>query len=146
MHMARRSAVNEETHLAPAARVPGTEVPADTEGVVDAALSQWREVFAALVPIIGQRGVAALFKRSLHLRQAEHPFLSLPAHPPDDFVALRAALLQQTAGVAKAANGALLRTFVDLLGRLIGTALTERLIGFAQIPASAIPTVAGPAP
>lgn len=106
---------------------------ADTARIADTAISTWRDIDAALSPIIGQRGVAALYKRSLDLTRADYPWLAAvhdAALQPGEFAALRTALLQRTSTDAAAANGALLRTFGNLLSNLIGGSLTERLLGF----------------
>jgi hypothetical protein len=99
--------------------------------IADGAVSIWRDIDAALSPIIGQRGVAALFKRSLHLTRADFPALATMHDgemQPGDFGALRSALSQQTSADAATANGALLQAFCDLLTSLIGGSLAERLL------------------
>lgn len=103
----------------------------DVGRIAQAAASTWRDIDAALSPIISQRGVAALFKRSLHLTRARHP--ALAAVNEDEIVAgsygaLLPALSQQTSESAAAANDALLQTFCDLLSNLIGTSLSEQLL------------------
>jgi hypothetical protein len=103
---------------------------ADAERIADIAISVWRDVAAALSPIIGQRGVAELYKRSIYLTRADYAWLAAvheSALAPAEFASLQTALLQQTSQDAAAANGALLQTFYDLLIKLIGTSLTERL-------------------
>ncbi len=98
----------------------------------DTAVATWRDVDAALCPIIGQGGVAALFKRSLYLTRVDYPWLLAVydgAVPPDEFTALYTALSQQPSATAAAANGALEQTFYDQLANLIGGSLTERLLG-----------------
>ena len=99
--------------------------------IADAAVATWRSIDAVLSPIIGQGGVAALYKRSLYLSRGDHPWLAVAAEDalqPDDFATLHRALAKQTSGNAAAANGALLTTFSDLLTSLIGASLTERLL------------------
>ncbi|WP_153117086.1 hypothetical protein [Rhodocyclus tenuis] len=91
----------------------------------------WRELEAALAPIVGARGVAALYQRSLSLNRAAYSFLpTLAAGDLDaaNFAALRTALALQSSAVAAAANGALLRTFSAVLGKLIGESLTAQLL------------------
>ena len=104
---------------------------ADSGSVADAACSVCQGIAAVLSPIVGQQGVAALYRRSLHLTRAQHPTLSAlnELNDPADFVALREALSRQTSTNAAAASGALLITFHDLLSSLIGPSLTERLLG-----------------
>lgn len=101
------------------------------ERIADTAVATWRGIEAVLAPIIGHRGVAALYKRSLHAIRGEYPWLA-DVHEnefrPGEFSALQTALSQQPSSSAAAANGALLQTFHDLLTKLIGGALTERLL------------------
>jgi hypothetical protein len=99
--------------------------------IADTAIAKWRGIDAALSPIIGQRGVSALYMRSLYLTRSDYPWLAAVAEgalQPGDFTALQSALAQQTSAHAAAANGALLQIFVNLLSNLIGSALTERLL------------------
>jgi hypothetical protein len=99
--------------------------------IADKTVSMWHDIDAVLSPIIGQRGVAALYKRSLYLVRADYPWLAVVhegALKPDEFAALQTALLQQTSSNAATASGALLQTFFDLLTNLIGKSLTERLL------------------
>lgn len=104
---------------------------ADAEHIANAARSIWRDVDAALSPILGQRGVAALYKRSLDLTRARHPCLVAvydSGSERDEFVALHAALAEQESSDAAGANDALLQTFCNLLTTLIGVSLAERLL------------------
>ncbi|MGE8186019.1 hypothetical protein [Pseudomonas sp. NPDC086278] len=49
---------------------------ADIATIAQAIASIWQGMDAALTPIIGQQGVAALYRRSLHLCAANHPSLA----------------------------------------------------------------------
>ncbi len=91
----------------------------------------WRDINVVLVPIIGQRGVAALYNRSLHLTAKAFPWLTVV--PADneasiDLDALHALLNLHGVATATASGEALLRSFRDLLATLIGVSLTERLL------------------
>ncbi len=100
----------------------------------------WDAVHAALAPVIGQGGVAALYKRALHLARNDYPWLAAAydaAAAPGDFSSLRAALCGQDAATAAAAHDTLMRTLNDLLVSLIGPSLTERLLKPASQPHSA---------
>ena len=104
---------------------------ADAGRIADASASTWRDIDAALSPIISPRGVAALYKRSLHLTHGDHSCLTAVYEgtlEPGDFAALQIALSQQTSQNAAAAHGALLQAFCDLLIHLIGASLTEQLL------------------
>lgn len=117
--------------VAPTATGP-TGQPVDAVSVADAARERWRVLFDSLTQIIGKQGVAALYKRSLQLSRIEHPALAEPyercSPPSTDLASLHAALSQLDPGAAAAAQAALGRQFADLLARLIGTALSERLL------------------
>lgn len=91
----------------------------------------WEAVYAALSPVLGPGGVVALYKRTLHLARADHPWLAAPYEstvPPGDFSALRAALAEQSSAVAGAAHDSMLQTLHQLLDTLIGPSLTARLL------------------
>lgn len=103
----------------------------DAGQVADAQAAVWRDINLALHPIIGRRGVAALYDRSLALASARHPWLATgqPVAPDAiDASALHAALAMRPPAEAAAGGGALLQVFRDLLSSLIGAALTDRLL------------------
>ena len=110
---------------------PAAADGADAGQIADLAIATWRAIDAALSPVIGPRGSAALYKRSLHLARADHPWLA-PAYEgfahPGDFGTLRAVLAQRDAIGAAAAHDAILKIFHDLLADLIGRSLTQRLL------------------
>jgi hypothetical protein len=104
---------------------------ADAADVAETIVWLWREIDAALRPILGQRGVAALYKRSLHLCSAHRPWLAglqqgLPTAM--DLDALQSAFARQDSAIAAAAGDDLLQTFQDLLTSLVGPSLAERLL------------------
>jgi hypothetical protein len=91
----------------------------------------WRAIEATLTPIIGSKGVVALYQRSLHLVAKTHPWLAGahdPAQAAIDLAALQSVVAQQSAADAALGSNALLQTFQQLLGSLIGAALTDRLL------------------
>ena len=99
--------------------------------IADAIAALWQEIDAALHPVIGHRGVAALYNRSLHLAAAGHPWLAIghqgtPAAV--DLSTLKAALEQQAAAEAAAGGLARFESFHDLLASLVGASLTDRLL------------------
>lgn len=94
-------------------------------------VSIWRDLDAALAPIIGHRGVAALFYRTLHLIRHDYPWLTashVSMTEPMDFAALQSTLSQQISTHVVAANDALLQKFLEQLASLIGESLVERLL------------------
>ena len=98
--------------------------------IADAALLTWNAVHAALSPVVGARGVQALYRRSLYLTRNDHSCFvdGLEAGEPGDFTNLRAALARQTSAVAAAGHAALLHNFLGLLSSLIGESLSARLL------------------
>ena len=95
-------------------------------------MSLCAEIGAALTPIIGPRGVAALYKRSLFLTSREHPaLLDLQENLPTtemDLAPLVAALTPLGDADAHLVGGALLMSFHELISSLVGSSLTERLL------------------
>ena len=103
----------------------------DASSVALSALDTWTRIDAALSPIVGRPGVAGLFKRSLSLTRADHALLTTVYEgslAPGDYAPLQRALAENSVADATAANVALLQTFNDLLAKLIGPSLTERLL------------------
>lgn len=103
----------------------------DAGSIASLIVSIWRDIDATLAPIIGHRGVAALFQRTLHLVRHDYPWLTTPHEGTADsmdFMALQSTLSQRTSANVVAANGALLQKFLEQLASLIGESLTERLL------------------
>jgi hypothetical protein len=100
-------------------------------GVAEAVVSAFERIDQALSPIIGKRGVAALYKRTTHLTSRTHSWLPVPIEGVPttmDLAALQACLAGQGAADAVAAGSLLLKTFHELLTSLIGPLLTARLL------------------
>ena len=99
----------------------------------------WDHVAAQLAPVIGQRGVDALLGRALHLTSKTFPWPFMAegrgrvAEPLATFLAR---LEAREASATAEASRALLMTFTDLLGNLIGAPLSERLLApvWASLP------------
>jgi hypothetical protein len=120
---------------APLAHRVGTD--ADAAQIADAIVAAWQEVDEALTPIIGQRGVAALYRRSLLLTGSVHPWLSNTlegAQTGMDLGALKSVLVQQSSAAVADAGNHLLQTFYDLLATLIGASLAARLLRSVWAP------------
>ncbi len=107
--------------------------------VAASVVSLWRDLEGQLTPIVGPRGVAALYARSLYLTGREFPWIG---HPQDgvpeslDLNALHSALAAQSSGLATEGGTALLETFQSLLVSMVGVALTERLLHDVLLPSS----------
>jgi hypothetical protein len=94
-------------------------------------VARWRQIDIALTPIIGRRGIVAIYKKALNLTHVDFPWLAAVSEDDtsfDNFVHLLAALEQQTSATIVAANLALHRAFNSLLVSLIGESLSERLL------------------
>ena len=105
---------------------------ADAARIADTAVGLWHEIDEALHPIIGRRGVAALYHRSLNLTVAAYPWLasSRPGAQAAgiDPTTLKAALAAQPAAQSLAGGAALFQSFHALLASLVGASLTDRLL------------------
>jgi len=103
----------------------------DTAQIADTLVAIYAQIEAALVPIVGSRGVAALCKRSVYVAGQTHPWLldsRQDLQAAMDLTALRSAIAAQDNAEAAAGAAFLLQTFCDVLGRLIGASLMERLL------------------
>lgn len=107
---------------------------ASASQVAEIVVSAWQDINAALAPVIGQRGVAALYKRSIHLTIAGHPWMEACNDSAPDAMALsvlRTVLARQAGCEAAAGGAALLAALRELVGTLIGPKLTEQLLASA---------------
>ena len=108
------------------------EKGADASRIAEASVAIWKEIDVALRSVIGQRGVAALYKRSLYLASAFYPWLAgLHGSVPStaiDLAPFAAAIAKQTGADAFAGSVAMLEAFHALLTTLVGPSLTERLL------------------
>ena len=99
--------------------------------VGDMLVSVWRDIDAALSPVLGKRGVAALYTRSIHVAGRTHPWLAR-LHPGSqslmDLNELLESSAQQSNADVTAAAEALMHAFSELLTSVIGLSLTERLL------------------
>ncbi len=95
--------------------------------IAEAIVLRWQKIEFGLCPIIGRRGVAALYKRSLHLTSQTYPWLASTDNGIN-FAAFKVALEQQNSADAIAAGDALLETFYELFSTLVGSSLSERLL------------------
>ena len=104
---------------------------ADIATTAQAIASILQNMDTALTPIIGQQGVAALYRRSLHLCAANHPRLAGTYDSVQaslDLTALKSVLVEQSEADALFFGEVLLTTFYELLTTLIGPSLTARLL------------------
>ena len=103
-----------------------------TGAVIEVSLGLWHEVADTLAPMIGSGGVEAIFKRAQQLTARSCPWM-VPAGEPEacaDLLArCQAHLMGRDPEEAIEANISLLVAFTDLLETMIGTSLTDRLLG-----------------
>ena len=88
-------------------------------------------LLAELNPLIGDRGVRALYGRSVQLSKASFPWLASVDAPETGLppaADLHARLAGRGADDVHAASAALLLTLTDLLAALIGEPLTHRIL------------------
>ncbi len=143
-------------------------MPPDIEPIAAASAAQaaaalvatWRDISVALLPLLGQQAIHALYRRSLHLTARTYPWLQAATDvPPDaqradapsptapaDLLALTPALESQTTADACAAANALLHTFHELLIGLVGRGVSDQLLA-SLVRTAAPPTeLASPPP
>jgi hypothetical protein len=120
------------------------EVNSDPVAIAGELVRIVQEMAAVLTPILGPRGVAALYQRALHVARGRHAWLAASTEvvqPTLDLAALEAAFVPQESPEAAAAATALLHAFHDLLASLIGDALCARLLDPVWAPSPRRPTV-----
>jgi len=91
----------------------------------------WRLVEAQLVPVIGAHGLDVLFRHALHQTISAYPWLAAVEDrggSAGPLPSLMACLAAQPAAAAAEAAQALLFNFTEMLSRLVGEALTKRLL------------------
>ncbi len=111
----------------------------DASAIAEATLNTWRQVADRLAPVIGARGVDALFSRSLHVTSKTFPWLAMAENNGNSaalLTSLKVRLAGQETAAAAEASVALLVNFTELLATLIGASLTERLLASVWLPPS----------
>jgi hypothetical protein len=125
------------------------EEGADASQIAAAIHALWTDIETALHPIVGRRGVTALFKRTLHLTAARHAWLAPLKSGPDDPVDmahLTTFFAAQPPSQAADAGNALFEIFRELLVTLIGAPLSERLLQAAWSNSSSAAPAQDPTP
>jgi hypothetical protein len=103
----------------------------DAKDIANAIALVWDGIDLALRPIIGKRGVDALFRRCVEVTALSYPWiaaLSADVQSSMDLQTLRDVLLRQELAHFAAASDAMLAQFHAMLAELIGLSLTERLL------------------
>jgi len=125
------STLSEESRQIVASLAHRAGPDADTARIAEAIVAILQDISAALTPIIGQQGVIALYRRSLHLCASTHPRLACTydnLHTPMDLIELKTVLVEQDETDAQFFGEMLLTTLYELLTTLIGPSLTARLL------------------
>jgi hypothetical protein len=103
----------------------------DANAIAAAIVAIWPQLVVQLAPVIGVRGIDALFSRTLHLTRKSFPWVAVAGDVERGISALDAIsgrLQRQDASTAAAASCELLVAFTVLLADLIGESLTDRLL------------------
>lgn len=130
----------------------------DSSAIAEAALATWGRVSGRLEPVIGVRGVDALFDRALHLTCKTYPWLVTAGDDTDEKISvaadvtsgvtrrasLKLRLADREPELAEEAGYVLLVTFTVLLANLIGESLTKRLLAPIWFPPHANPEEMSP--
>lgn len=107
------------------------ECDASTCEIAAVAADKWKQLDAGLKPIIGCRGLDAIYTHGAQLTAEDFPWLHVvDAHmrPFAGFEWLEAQLAKQEPEIAVAANATFYNNVCDLLASLVGAPLTERLL------------------
>lgn len=100
-------------------------------------MDTWQQMAGRLEPVIGARGVEALFGRALHVSSKTFPWLTVSGakgNSAESLANVKACFEGRETSAATDAGNALLVTFAELLAGLIGESLTERLLGVVWVP------------
>ena len=109
----------------------------DASAIAEATLNTWHQVATRLAPVVGVRGVDAIFSRSLHVTSKAFPGLAMAGNDGNSaalLAGLKARLAGQETAAAAEASHALLVNFTELLATLIGESLTDRLLAPVWMP------------
>jgi hypothetical protein len=103
----------------------------EAAAVSEATAKTWHLVEAQLAPVIGAHGLDVLFRHALHQTTMSYPWLVAVVDrggSASPLPSLMACLAAQPRAAATEAVQALLFTLTELLARLVGESLTERLL------------------
>ncbi len=120
-----------ETHRSLAALLIRADAELNAERISDAFVSVCQQIDTLLCPVFGQRGAAALYKRSLHLAGKTHEWLADSNQsfaPPVEFAVLKALIAEQRHEAAYAGASAFLQALYELLAGMVGAPLTDQLL------------------
>lgn len=109
----------------------------DASAIAEAVFGTWCLVADRLAPVIGAKGVDILFRRALHLTSKTFPWLGIVegyGNSTTLVASLKGRFQSHGTAVAMEAGAALLGTFTELLTNLLGSPLTERLLGPVWLP------------
>lgn len=108
----------------------GTE-GAGAARIASVAAEKMHAIHLALAPVIGDKGVLALYRRSLFLISRDVPCAASfyrEAHESNHYATLQATIAEKSASDALCIAEALFENIHAVLVSLIGAALTERLL------------------
>jgi hypothetical protein len=119
----------------PASRTDDWPPAADT---AQAVIGSWHAIDDALTPLIGARGLVALYLRALHLSAADPAMRSAGEPGRRALVAaatpalLQALIASQSPAHAVVIGNTFLQIFYELMSSLVGAPLTDRLLRAAM--------------
>ena len=119
----------------------------DAASIADAVTQAWQQADTVLTPLIGHRGLSALYQRSVHVTANTIPWLAVCYQGIQQSMQLdllHEALAGQSSAEAAIASTELFRTFHDLLASLIGPSLTARLLQSVWTTSSRGPSAQDP--
>ena len=111
----------------------------DQAHVAASVVALWHEIERQLMPIIGARGVAALYGRTLYVTTRTHPWLGDAPEGVQasmDLETLYNAIAAQPRAIAIEGGRALFTAFHGLLESMVGAVLTERLLRDVMAPST----------
>jgi len=105
-------------------------LPAPTDRLANGekAVAAWRAVEGSVAPILGVRGVSALYERSLTCARRVYPWLPEGRSGPIELASLFDAMAGRPASEASRADALLRQSFRALLASLVGPRLAHRLL------------------
>jgi hypothetical protein len=111
----------------------------DADAIAQSTLLTWQKIATQLEPVIGARGVDALFRRSLHLVGKTYHWLEgigVRGNGAVSLASIRICFEGRETALAIDAACALLGTFTGLLANLIGESLSMRLLDIVWLLSS----------
>lgn len=127
----------QEGHRPPALLAPEMGQCPPAAHTAQAMITAWHAIDDALTPVVGARGLVALYLRALHLAASDPALVSTEASSKRALSAattpalLQALIARHSPADAVAIANTFRQVFHGLLSSLVGPSLTERLLSLA---------------